>query len=96
VNDGVGGEKHAVGRNVHEEVGRGMPRCRDDVDGDAGYLPNLSAGGPAEWRQWLGALATVRRLAPLVVVPGHGPVLEGSAIEAGVARVERILRKALG
>lgn len=62
----------------------------------AGYLPNLTAGGPAEWEQWLDALAMVRRLAPAVLVPGHGPVLRGGAIEAEVARIERILREAIG
>lgn len=62
----------------------------------AGYLPNLEAGGPVEWRQWLDALATVRRLAPAVLVPGHGPVLRGAAIEAEVSRIERILQEAIG
>ncbi len=62
----------------------------------AGYEPNLGAGGPAEWRQWLAALALVRRLAPRVLVPGHGPVLEGGEVERAVARVEGFLRSALG
>jgi glyoxylase-like metal-dependent hydrolase (beta-lactamase superfamily II) len=62
----------------------------------AGYLPNLTAGGPAEWEQWLDALAMVQQLAPAVVVPGHGPVLRGGAIEAEVVRIERILREAIG
>jgi cyclase len=62
----------------------------------AGYLPNLQAGGPAEWRQWLDALALVRRLAPRLLVPGHGRVLEGREIEPEVARVERHLLDALG
>jgi glyoxylase-like metal-dependent hydrolase (beta-lactamase superfamily II) len=57
----------------------------------AGYLPNLEAGGPAEWEQWLVALAIVRRLAPRVLVPGHGRVLAGSEIEEEVARIEEIL-----
>lgn len=61
----------------------------------AGYLPNLQSGGPAEWREWLSALAVVRRLAPRVLVPGHGRVLEGADVEAEVARVEAVLREAL-
>jgi glyoxylase-like metal-dependent hydrolase (beta-lactamase superfamily II) len=62
----------------------------------AGYLPNLRSGGPAEWREWLSALALVRRLAPRVLVPGHGRVLEGSHIEEEVGRIESILRDAIG
>ncbi len=62
----------------------------------AGYEPNLGGGGPAEWRQWLAALARVRSLAPRVLVPGHGPVIEGGEVERAVARVESILRCALG
>jgi len=61
----------------------------------AGYLPNLGSGGRAEWQQWLAALGVVRRLAPSVVVPGHGPVLEGHNIEEEVARVEAVLLEAL-
>jgi len=62
----------------------------------AGYAPNLEAGEPDAWRQWLEALAVVRRLAPRIVVPGHGPVLEGAGIEREVARVEACLRERLG
>ena len=62
----------------------------------AGYLPNLGPGGPAEWREWLSALALVRQLAPRILVPGHGRVLEGSDIEAEVGRIEDVLRQAVG
>ncbi len=61
----------------------------------AGYEPNLASGGPAEWRQWLSALSVVRRLAPRILVPGHGRVLEGSGIEREVARIERALLAAI-
>jgi glyoxylase-like metal-dependent hydrolase (beta-lactamase superfamily II) len=46
--------------------------------------------------QWLVALARVRALAPGVLVPGHGKVLEGGEIEREVARVEQVLRDAIG
>ena len=62
----------------------------------AGYLPNLQSGGPTEWRQWLAALALVRQLAPRILVPGHGRVLEGAEIEPEVARVEKVLLEAIG
>ncbi len=62
----------------------------------AGYLPNLEGGGLADWKQWLSALGLVRRLAPGVLVPGHGCVLEGSEIEMEVTRLEEILREAIG
>lgn len=61
----------------------------------ADYLPNLGGGGAAEWKQWLTALALVRRLAPRVLVPGHGRVLEGGEIEAEVARIEGALLEAI-
>jgi glyoxylase-like metal-dependent hydrolase (beta-lactamase superfamily II) len=62
----------------------------------ADYLPNLSSGGPAEWREWLAALGLVRSLEPEVLVPGHGRVLEGSQIETEVVRIEKILLGAIG
>lgn len=62
----------------------------------AGYLPNLQSGGPAEWRQWIAALGLVRQLAPRVLVPGHGRVLEESEIEQEVTRIEKILMDATG
>ncbi len=62
----------------------------------AGYLSNLTSGGPAEWKQWLAALGLVRRLEPRILVPGHGRVLEGSEIEKEVARIEKILLEAIG
>ena len=62
----------------------------------ADYLPNLSSGGPAEWKEWLAALGLVRRLQPKVLVPGHGRVLEGSQIETEVGRIEKMLQEAIG
>jgi glyoxylase-like metal-dependent hydrolase (beta-lactamase superfamily II) len=62
----------------------------------ADYLPNLQAGGPPEWVEWLAALGRVRRLEPRVLVPGHGRVLEGGEIWTEVARIERVLLDAIG
>ncbi|BDG06001.1 MBL fold metallo-hydrolase [Anaeromyxobacter oryzae] len=60
-----------------------------------GYLPNLEAGGPAEWSEWLRSLDRIAALAPPILVPGHGGVLRGPAVQAGIARVRVILERAL-
>jgi glyoxylase-like metal-dependent hydrolase (beta-lactamase superfamily II) len=39
-----------------------------------GYMPNLDAGGPADWKTWLDSLDRVEALEPRIVVAGHGPV----------------------
>jgi len=62
----------------------------------ADYLPSLQSGGPAEWREWLAALALVRRLEPRILVPGHGRVLEDVEIENEVMRIEKVLLEAIG
>jgi glyoxylase-like metal-dependent hydrolase (beta-lactamase superfamily II) len=60
-----------------------------------GYLPNLEAGGPPEWSAWLRALDRIAALAPAILVPGHGDVLRGPTVRAGVDRVRGVLDRAL-
>jgi len=60
-----------------------------------GYLPNLTAGNPELWKQWLTALAFIRKLDPKIVVPGHGDILEGKVIWKEAARIEEILKQAI-
>jgi len=60
-----------------------------------GYLPNLEAGGPAQWGSWLGSLDRIAALAPAVLVPGHGAVVEGPAVLPTVDAVRRVLEEAL-
>lgn len=43
-----------------------------------GYRPNTSSASPAEWRN---SLHRLRKLNPIAVVPGHGCVAQGSAVE---------------
>jgi glyoxylase-like metal-dependent hydrolase (beta-lactamase superfamily II) len=75
-----------------------VPEERVLFSGDcvvAGYLPNLEAGGPAEWRTWLGSLDRIAALRPEVIVPGHGAPLQGAAVAAGIDRVRRVLERAI-
>jgi glyoxylase-like metal-dependent hydrolase (beta-lactamase superfamily II) len=60
-----------------------------------GYLPNLEAGGVAEWRSWLTSLDRIAALALAVVVPGHGAPLVGGEVTAAIDRVRRTLDEAL-
>ncbi len=61
----------------------------------AGYTPNLEAGGPEDWENWLRSLDRVEVLAPKVVVPGHGEVLFGEAIGREIGRIRKELRDAI-
>jgi glyoxylase-like metal-dependent hydrolase (beta-lactamase superfamily II) len=46
-----------------------------------GYLANLDAGMPADWRTWLQSLDRLAALRPSVVMAGHGPIATGSEVE---------------
>lgn len=59
------------------------------------YLPNLEAGGPAEWRQWLASLDRLESLAPHVVVCGHGRPAFGDDVPAMFEEVRRVLHEAV-
>jgi glyoxylase-like metal-dependent hydrolase (beta-lactamase superfamily II) len=61
----------------------------------AGYLPNLEAGTPSDWRAWLTSLERIEALAPRVLVPGHGPVLRDAQVGAALAEVRRVLEAAI-
>lgn len=63
---------------------------------EPGYVPGLEGCAPDEWRAWLASLDRIEALAPLVVVPGHGHVLEGeAAIREEIARVRAVLHDAI-
>ncbi len=59
------------------------------------YLPNLDAGGVAEWRTWLESLDRIARLAPALIVPGHGPVALGQDVDRLIDSVRKILLQAI-
>ena len=59
------------------------------------YIPNLDCGREPGWRQWLASLDHIERLAPSVVVAGHGPVLMNNDVGAAIARVRKFLTEAL-
>jgi glyoxylase-like metal-dependent hydrolase (beta-lactamase superfamily II) len=79
-----------VSASVPEE---GVVFCGDCVV--AGYLPNLEAGGPEDWRQWLTSLDRIGAVAPRLIVPGHGPILRGEQVRAAISEVRRVLEEAL-
>ena len=61
-----------------------------------GYFPNLDCGAEPEWRQWLDSVARIERLAPEIVVPGHGPVARGAEVREMIEHVRAVLGEALG
>jgi glyoxylase-like metal-dependent hydrolase (beta-lactamase superfamily II) len=61
----------------------------------AGYLPNLDAGTPNDWRIWMDSIARLEALHPAVVVMGHGPVAHGDAVGKVIDTVRRVLAEAI-
>jgi glyoxylase-like metal-dependent hydrolase (beta-lactamase superfamily II) len=59
------------------------------------YLPNLDAGGAAEWRQWLDSLERIEALKPSVVAGGHGPVSRGNEIPVAFDSMRKVLRESI-
>ncbi len=63
---------------------------------EPGHMPGLEEGAPDAWRAWLSSLDRIEELGPLVVVPGHGHVLDdAAAIREELARVRSVLREAI-
>jgi glyoxylase-like metal-dependent hydrolase (beta-lactamase superfamily II) len=59
------------------------------------YLPNLDAGGKADWQIWLESLDRIEGLKPGFVVGGHGPVSRGDEIPAAIESVRNVLRESI-
>jgi glyoxylase-like metal-dependent hydrolase (beta-lactamase superfamily II) len=59
------------------------------------YLPNLDAGTPADWRTWIESLKRLEALRPAIVVPGHGPVVRGGAVQAAMDTVRRVIEESI-
>lgn len=59
------------------------------------YLPNLDAGTPADWRQWLTSLDRIASLAPKVIVCGHGPVATGDDAGSIMERLRTVLTESI-
>lgn len=60
-----------------------------------GYIPVLEEGEAADWKVWLDSMDRFQELAPKIVVPGHGPVLEGDAIPREMNRIRGVLQDAI-
>lgn len=60
------------------------------------YRPNLdAANGEPSWRKWLASLDRIERLAPKVILPGHGPVATGDEVPALITSVREVLQQAI-
>jgi glyoxylase-like metal-dependent hydrolase (beta-lactamase superfamily II) len=59
------------------------------------YLPNLDAGGSADWQQWLESLDRIERLNPGFIVGGHGPISCGNEIPEAIGALRKVLREAI-
>lgn len=59
------------------------------------YLPNLEDGTSADWQAWLDSLELLEALAPTIVVPGHGQILQGQQIKDEWERTREILNTAI-
>jgi glyoxylase-like metal-dependent hydrolase (beta-lactamase superfamily II) len=60
-----------------------------------GYIPNLDAGGPSDWRTWLDSLNRVEALEPRIVVTGHGPVARDGEVPEIIGTVRRVLKESI-
>jgi glyoxylase-like metal-dependent hydrolase (beta-lactamase superfamily II) len=60
------------------------------------YTPNLDAdtGAPA-WKQWLRSLDRIERLAPQVILPGHGPAIVGEDVARVMDGVREVIVRAI-
>ncbi len=60
-----------------------------------GYIPNLDAGGPTDWKIWLASIQRLASLEPSIIVPGHGHPATGDAIPRMIDRMVSILEAAI-
>jgi len=60
-----------------------------------GYLPNLDAGTPDDWKTWLKSLDRVAELRPQTVIAGHGPVAQGSDVPRIIETVRQVLEESI-
>ncbi|MGH7726954.1 MAG: MBL fold metallo-hydrolase [Candidatus Eiseniibacteriota bacterium] len=63
-----------------------LPKERVLAAGDLVNVP-VPVAGASFLGEWIAALDSLRALGPLVIVPGHGPVLEGDAQIVATARL---------
>jgi glyoxylase-like metal-dependent hydrolase (beta-lactamase superfamily II) len=61
----------------------------------AEYVPNLDAGGPADWQIWLESIDRLETLKPETVVMGHGPVARGAEVGKVMETVRGVLRESI-
>ncbi len=59
------------------------------------FLPNLEAGGPEDWQQWLASLDRLEPLGARAIVTGHGHPTLDADIPAIFSAVRRVLTEAI-
>jgi cyclase len=60
-----------------------------------GYLPNLDAGTPDDWKTWLKSIDKIATLQPSTVVAGHGAVARGAEVRHIINTVREILEESV-
>jgi glyoxylase-like metal-dependent hydrolase (beta-lactamase superfamily II) len=59
------------------------------------FTPNLEAGGPDDWNQWLASIDRLEPLGARTIVTGHGQPALDAEIPAIFSEVRRVLREAI-
>lgn len=59
------------------------------------YIPNLEAGTPGDWAQWLTSLDLIEKSDPDIIVPGHGDVVLKEDIPRVIRDIRLILKQAI-
>ncbi len=67
--------------------------CGDAIVND--YIPNLEDGGKDDWEQWLMSIEKIQKIAPEIIVSGHGEILTGDKIADEIERTKSILNSAI-
>jgi len=60
-----------------------------------GYIPNLEAGEKENWLIWIESLNKISNIKIDYIVPGHGFVLNGAAINNEIEKIKKIIEQAI-
>jgi glyoxylase-like metal-dependent hydrolase (beta-lactamase superfamily II) len=67
--------------------------CGDLIVTD--YYPNLEDGGKDDWEEWLLSIDKIKKIAPEMIIPGHGEIVKGNGIQREIYRTKSILNSAI-
>lgn len=75
-----------------------VPSDRVLFSGDtiiSGYIPHLAEGTAEDWEEWLESIQNIYSLSIDSIIPGHGEVLKGRAVETAMNGTAEMIRKAI-